>query len=140
MPEDVPPILRLVGKAYPEVQVILIWTGKGIWVLFLWGIVGAIPILIDFLVDKQLGIPLLRYIFETVGPTRFFGILILMLPGIPMIALGVRRKQLDGIQRVIHHPDNRFLPRRPAHTLYHINVFYWGVLASVLGIALLFLG
>lgn len=117
---------------------IIIWKGKGGWALYLWAMVMAVPLFIDFLFDKQLGIPVVRYLSEVVGIGRCFGILMLIFPGIPMMVLGTRRQQLSGIQRVISEPDaGRFLPRRPAHTLYHINVFYWGVLGSVLGLILI---
>ena len=116
---------------------IVIWKDKGIWFIYLLGLVLAINMLIDLLLDKQFGIPVRRLIRETVGSERFFGILLLFLPGIPMIVLGFR-KSLEGVQRVLEPETGRIVLRRPAHTLYFVNVYYWGAVASIVGLALIF--
>ncbi len=114
---------------------VLIWRGKGLWVLRSLAAVMGLFIGV-FVVQKELGYPLMDAIQQRIGMAAFAGWLLIVLSGLPLLGLAVRAYR-DGPRRYFEPESGRVLLRRAEHSLYFINVWWYGLAACAAGVALL---
>jgi len=111
--------------------------GKGDRVLKVLGLILMIVILMQIM-ESEFKIPVHKYLKSTIGESRFFGLLFLLIPGLPMVWMGIR-EHMRGVFQYIEPETGRVKTKRHAHSFYFINVYYWGALFSMLGLYLIYL-
>lgn len=114
---------------------VLIWRGRGLWVLWSLGVVMGL-LIAGVVVQKELGYPVMAAIDQRLGLARFMGLLLILLSGLPLLALAASAYRV-GPLRYVEPESGRVLVRRPEHTFYFVNVFWYGLLICAAGLVLL---